>query len=99
MVCSPRNCIPPEVLLRVSMHSACSTSENALEKPLDIRKLDNSSYQALGACFKPYKAFLKSRLFMDMEGLVCSIGNESPNLAFQKRATGANDSSKSVPSS
>ncbi|GKA68568.1 hypothetical protein Tco_0768485 [Tanacetum coccineum] len=56
---SPRNCIPPEVLLRVSMHSACSTSENALEKPLDIRKLDNSSYQALGACFKPYKAFLK----------------------------------------
>ncbi|GJR56150.1 hypothetical protein Tco_1406671 [Tanacetum coccineum] len=35
------------------------TSENALEKPLDIRKLDNSSYQALGACFKPYKAFLK----------------------------------------
>ncbi|GJX44566.1 hypothetical protein Tco_0261242 [Tanacetum coccineum] len=54
---SPRNCIPPEVLLRVSMHSACSTSENALEKPLDIRKLDNSSYQALGACFKPYKAF------------------------------------------
>ncbi|GKC29916.1 hypothetical protein Tco_1037210 [Tanacetum coccineum] len=41
------------------MHSACSTSENALEKPLDIRKLDNSSYQALGACFKPYKAFLK----------------------------------------
>ncbi|GKB51573.1 hypothetical protein Tco_0902326, partial [Tanacetum coccineum] len=56
---SPRNCIPLEVLLRVSMHSACSTSENALEKPLDIRKLDNSSYQALGACFKPYKAFLK----------------------------------------
>ncbi|GKG22081.1 hypothetical protein Tco_0384676, partial [Tanacetum coccineum] len=41
------------------MHSACSTSENALEKPLDIRKLDNSSYQALGACFKSYKAFLK----------------------------------------
>ncbi|GKF25824.1 hypothetical protein Tco_0081718, partial [Tanacetum coccineum] len=39
------------------MHSACSTSENDLEKPLD--KLDNSSYQALGACFKPYKAFLK----------------------------------------
>ncbi|GJV35925.1 reverse transcriptase domain-containing protein [Tanacetum coccineum] len=56
---SPRNCIPPEVLLRVSMHSACSTSGNALEKPLDIRKLDNSSYQALGARFKPYKAFLK----------------------------------------
>ncbi|GJY45463.1 hypothetical protein Tco_0434526 [Tanacetum coccineum] len=56
---SPRNYIPLEVLLRVSMHSACSTSENALEKPLDIRKLDNSSYQALGACFKPYKAFLK----------------------------------------
>ncbi|GKD24330.1 reverse transcriptase domain-containing protein, partial [Tanacetum coccineum] len=59
---SPRNCIPPEVLLRVSMHSACSTSKNALEKPLDIRKLDNSSYQALGACFKPYKAFLKRRV-------------------------------------
>ncbi|GJU18452.1 SNF1-related protein kinase catalytic subunit alpha KIN10-like protein [Tanacetum coccineum] len=56
---SPRNCITPEVLWRVSMHSACSTSENALEKPLDIRKLNNSSYQALGACFKPYKAFLK----------------------------------------
>ncbi|GJY27656.1 hypothetical protein Tco_0403423, partial [Tanacetum coccineum] len=33
--------------------------ENALEKPLDIRKLDHSSYQALEACFKPYKAFLK----------------------------------------
>ncbi|GJX78247.1 hypothetical protein Tco_0325058, partial [Tanacetum coccineum] len=56
---SPRNCIPPEVLLRVSMHSACSTSKNALEKPLDIRKLDNSLYQALVACFKLYKAFLK----------------------------------------
>ncbi|GJR23060.1 hypothetical protein Tco_0971587 [Tanacetum coccineum] len=51
---SPRNCILPKVILRVSMHSACSTFENALEKPLDIRKLDNSSYQALA-----YKAFLK----------------------------------------
>ncbi|GKD05453.1 hypothetical protein Tco_1180427, partial [Tanacetum coccineum] len=35
-----------------------------LEKPLDIRKFDSSSYQALGACFNPYKAFL-SRLFLD----------------------------------
>ncbi|GKF75761.1 hypothetical protein Tco_0225205, partial [Tanacetum coccineum] len=27
---SPRNCIPPEVVLQVSMHSACSTSDNAV---------------------------------------------------------------------
>ncbi|GKD51553.1 putative reverse transcriptase domain-containing protein [Tanacetum coccineum] len=30
-----------------------------LVKPLDIRKFDSSSYQALGACFNPYKAFLR----------------------------------------
>ncbi|GJR46035.1 hypothetical protein Tco_1314138, partial [Tanacetum coccineum] len=64
---SPRNCIPPEVLLRVSMHSACSTSENALEKPLDIRKLDNSSYQALGLASSRIKLSSKGRLFMDVQ--------------------------------
>ncbi|GJU46923.1 putative reverse transcriptase domain-containing protein [Tanacetum coccineum] len=31
-----------------------------LVKPLDIRKLESSSYQALRACFNPYKAFLRS---------------------------------------
>ncbi|GJX41089.1 hypothetical protein Tco_0256079 [Tanacetum coccineum] len=72
------------------MHSACSTSENALEKPLDIRKLDNSSYQALGPCFKPYKAFLK-RTGVHM-------GQRKIRTA-SKRATGANDSSNiSTPS-
>ncbi|GJR07527.1 ribonuclease H-like domain-containing protein [Tanacetum coccineum] len=30
-----------------------------LVKPLDIRKVDSSSYQALGACFNPYKAFMR----------------------------------------
>ncbi|GKG22542.1 hypothetical protein Tco_0387845, partial [Tanacetum coccineum] len=55
-------------------------------KPLDIRKFDSSSYQALGACFNPYKAFLR-RLEK-----TC-VSNAS------KRATGANDSSKSIPSS
>ncbi|GJU51386.1 hypothetical protein Tco_1220941 [Tanacetum coccineum] len=48
---SPRNCIPSEVLLRVSMHSTCSTSENALEKPLDIRscRLVSSKFHASDA--------------------------------------------------
>ncbi|GJX99099.1 hypothetical protein Tco_0356118 [Tanacetum coccineum] len=36
-----------------------------LVKPLDIRKFDSSSYQALGACFNPTKAFLEGRLFLD----------------------------------
>ncbi|GJS06391.1 hypothetical protein Tco_0363187 [Tanacetum coccineum] len=30
-----------------------------LVKPLDIRKFESSSYQALVACFNPYRAFLK----------------------------------------
>ncbi|GJW39651.1 hypothetical protein Tco_0065496 [Tanacetum coccineum] len=34
-----------------------------LKKPLDIRKFDSSSYQALGACFNPYKAFLRKDLW------------------------------------
>ncbi|GJS24661.1 hypothetical protein Tco_0453293 [Tanacetum coccineum] len=60
------------------MHSACSTSENALEKPLDIRKLDNSSYQARGACFKPYKAFLKrKRIFNQKEQKESQKANKS----------------------
>ncbi|GJW53068.1 hypothetical protein Tco_0097153 [Tanacetum coccineum] len=29
-----------------------------LVKPLDIRKFKSSSYQALGACFNPYRSFL-----------------------------------------
>ncbi|GJV85274.1 hypothetical protein Tco_1525172 [Tanacetum coccineum] len=32
-----------------------------LVKPLDIRKLESSSYHALGACFNPYKAFLRRK--------------------------------------
>ncbi|GJX44609.1 putative reverse transcriptase domain-containing protein [Tanacetum coccineum] len=28
-------------------------------KPLDIRKFESASYQSLGACFNPYRAFLK----------------------------------------
>ncbi|GKA72046.1 hypothetical protein Tco_0778262 [Tanacetum coccineum] len=35
-----------------------------LVKPLDVRKVDSSSYQALGACFNPYKAFLIGILFL-----------------------------------
>ncbi|GKF40688.1 hypothetical protein Tco_0124030, partial [Tanacetum coccineum] len=31
---SPRNCIPPEVLLRVSMHPAWSASEKAVSSKL-----------------------------------------------------------------
>ncbi|GKG32388.1 hypothetical protein Tco_0429898, partial [Tanacetum coccineum] len=56
---SPRNYIPPKVLLRVSMHSACSTSENALEKPLDIR--------LLGLASSRIKLSSKGRLFMDVQ--------------------------------
>ncbi|GJS75806.1 hypothetical protein Tco_0725687 [Tanacetum coccineum] len=63
---SPRNCIPPEVLLRVSMHSACSTSENALEKPLDILYIwINSSNRLLGLASIRIKSFpQKVDLFM-----------------------------------
>ncbi|GJS15475.1 ribonuclease H-like domain-containing protein [Tanacetum coccineum] len=32
-----------------------------LVKPLDIRKFESSSYHALGACFNPYRAFLRGR--------------------------------------
>ncbi|GKF23605.1 hypothetical protein Tco_0075927, partial [Tanacetum coccineum] len=30
-----------------------------LVKPLDIRNFESSSYHALGACFNPYRAFLR----------------------------------------
>ncbi|GJV37201.1 hypothetical protein Tco_1409678 [Tanacetum coccineum] len=30
-----------------------------LVKPLDIKKFESSSYRALGACFNPYRAFLR----------------------------------------
>ncbi|GJR02352.1 hypothetical protein Tco_1434308 [Tanacetum coccineum] len=30
-----------------------------LVEPLDIRKFESSSYHALGACFNPYRAFLR----------------------------------------
>ncbi|GJR11798.1 hypothetical protein Tco_0794450 [Tanacetum coccineum] len=80
---SPRNCIPPEVLLRVSMHSACSTSENALEKPLDIRKLDNSSiskYPSVCATLNllPSVEHLEMLVFTSsgrLEWTLCSLGN------------------------
>ncbi|GJS66183.1 hypothetical protein Tco_0680747 [Tanacetum coccineum] len=39
-----------------------------LEKPSDIRKFDSSSYQAHGACFNPYTAFL--RRFQDLRQAV-----------------------------
>ncbi|GKC84362.1 hypothetical protein Tco_1140079, partial [Tanacetum coccineum] len=29
------------------------------ENPLDTRKLESSSYHALGACLRPYNAFLR----------------------------------------
>ncbi|GKF11806.1 hypothetical protein Tco_0049732 [Tanacetum coccineum] len=29
------------------------------ENPLDTKKLESSSYHALGACLSPYKAFLR----------------------------------------
>ncbi|GJZ98788.1 hypothetical protein Tco_0671241 [Tanacetum coccineum] len=32
-----------------------------LVKPLDIRNVESSSYQALGACFNPYRVFLRRK--------------------------------------
>ncbi|GJW38490.1 reverse transcriptase domain-containing protein [Tanacetum coccineum] len=62
----PRNCMPPDVLLRDSEQPALIEYEKSqagsiepFENPSDTRKLESSSYHALGACLRPYNAFLR----------------------------------------
>ncbi|GJV87459.1 hypothetical protein Tco_1531397 [Tanacetum coccineum] len=70
------NCIPPEVLFRVSKASA-------IKSPLDIRKVDSSSYQALGACFDPYKAFLRESAIASLMFFGSTILTVSATYIFQ----------------
>ncbi|GJX67957.1 hypothetical protein Tco_0303684 [Tanacetum coccineum] len=57
-----------DVLHEMAMAAFCVTIH---------RKLESSSYHALGACLRPYNAFLRRLNFLDDMG--------------SKRATGAND--------
>ncbi|GJT16665.1 hypothetical protein Tco_0875371 [Tanacetum coccineum] len=75
-----------------------------LENPLDTRKLESSSYHALGACLRPYNAFFRRSLrnavltsiWYTVNDLCAAYAMNSRTAS--NRATGANDSSKSIPS-
>ncbi|GKA10693.1 hypothetical protein Tco_0690126 [Tanacetum coccineum] len=43
------------------------------ENPSDTRKLESSSYHALGACLRPYNAFITSRTLPLLKTLQCSF--------------------------
>ncbi|GJV20349.1 hypothetical protein Tco_1369369 [Tanacetum coccineum] len=47
-------------LLEMYCHQIIGSIE-PFENPLDTRKLESSSYHALGACLRPYNAFLRRR--------------------------------------
>ncbi|GJW56043.1 putative germin-like protein [Tanacetum coccineum] len=47
-----------------------------LVKPLDIRNFESSSYHALGACFNPYRAFLRRESAIVLNGFWFSSSHE-----------------------
>ncbi|GKE20787.1 hypothetical protein Tco_1432299, partial [Tanacetum coccineum] len=60
-----------------------------LENPLDTRKLESSPYHARGDCLSLYNAFLRRETLLAYAMNILTASN---------RATGANDSLKSIPS-
>ncbi|GKA34819.1 hypothetical protein Tco_0721248 [Tanacetum coccineum] len=64
------------------------------KNPLDTRKLESSSYHALGACLSPYK----SSVTIGLIGNDLCVTYARNSRTASNQATRANDSSKSIPS-